>query len=486
MLEASRRKFLGASLIGAGTALHGLGACDSGARLTVKGQGMLRRIPTLPKGLVEATSFPLIEAIHGRRSRRFARGASIPDGPLAFTSKHAPSPLTELEQMLLLTTVAGNTGWSNLIPYNRNYLPRIPNYASGAGGRTFPSCAGFQIAEFFYTDDNGVYFLPTRDMPAVDARIGTDETDLQAYLDAHKQRIVQIADGRLHIPAQAQHLEMHNEWCTNVPGSTLIIPVADLAQHVLLVLCYLVQNGACVYDDINRRPIPGMEAFRHLVDIDNPYPLSYVEQTSHVEVTVELSCACYSGALMLQAMGLGGWMYDGINPFSVLGASGDPAVPGLGFRSELIDGLPLPHVTGLDGILEGHCPPHFADMRAAVEAVVRRKFGPGGPYHEATPGPYRETDAVRRSGVPINDEFVECVTTMAQYAYDTFGRFPATVPAIFTLMYLQAHRLDTEFYDTHFKPGAYLRTHADNAANWACSPAHAAGRSPAACRRTDT
>jgi len=29
---------------------------------------------------------------------------------------------------------------------------------------------------------------------------------------------------------------------------------------------------------------------------------------------------------------------------------------------------------------------------------------------------------------------------------DTFGRFPATVPAIFTLMYLQAHWLEIVFY----------------------------------------
>jgi hypothetical protein len=31
-------------------------------------------------------------------------------------------------------------------------------------------------------------------------------------------------------------------------------------------------------------------------------------------------------------MGLGGWMYDGLDRHTVLGASGDPNVPGLGFR----------------------------------------------------------------------------------------------------------------------------------------------------------
>ena len=108
----------------------------------------------------------------------------------------------------------------------------------------------------------------------------------------------------------------------------------------------------------------------------------------------------------------------------------------------MLAGQPLPHVTGLEGVFEGHCPPHFKDMRAAVESVVTRKFGSGGPFNKETDGPYKESAAVRDSAAPMGEEFVDCVTTMAQYIYDKFGRFPATVPAIFNLMYLQAHQLD--------------------------------------------
>ncbi len=169
---------------------------------------------------------------------------------------------------------------------------------------------------------------------------------------------------------------------------------------------------------------------------------------------------------MLQPLGLGGWMYDGINPFSVLGASGDPTVPGLGFSSFTIKGQPLQVVTGLPGVFEGHCPPHFPDMRAAVEAVVARKYGPCGPFNAGTPGQYKETGAVRGAAAPTDDSFVECVVTMADYIHETFGRFPATVQPIHVLMYLQAHRLDTEFYDAKFAAGAYLRTHADHERNW--------------------
>ena len=171
MLDTTRRRLLGTTLVGAGALLTGLGLAR-GETLTTRGKIMLDAYPTPPAGLVEAATFPLIEAIHGRRSRRFARGATIPNGPLAFASRHAPEPLDPLEQMLLIATIAGNTGWAELFAHHPDYAGRLPNYTTAAGGRSFPSSAGFNTSEFFFTDDSGVYFLPTRDMtpPAVAGR----------------------------------------------------------------------------------------------------------------------------------------------------------------------------------------------------------------------------------------------------------------------------------------------------------------------------
>jgi hypothetical protein len=42
--------------------------------------------------------------------------------------------------------------------------------------------------------------------------------------------------------------------------------------------------------------------------------------------------------------------------------------------------------TGLPGVFEATCPPYVSDMREAVEKVVERKYGTGGPFHAATPG----------------------------------------------------------------------------------------------------
>ena len=39
------------------------------------------------------------------------------------------------------------------------------------------------------------------------------------------------------------YMEGHNTWIANHEGSTFVIPVGDLAQHVLATICYFTQNG---------------------------------------------------------------------------------------------------------------------------------------------------------------------------------------------------------------------------------------------------
>ncbi len=112
----------------------------------------------------------------------------------------------------------------------------------------------------------------------------------------------------------------------------------------LAAICYYLQNGQCFYGDIHGEQIEGIERFRRLCDIDHPLPVS----------------SCYAGMLILQAMGLGGWMYDSIDPCSVLGASGNPEVPGLGFRYDTDGRWPPP------------IPPAFP---ASLRATPRRTTG---------------------------------------------------------------------------------------------------------------
>ena len=55
-------------------------------------------------------TYPLLSALANRRSRRFAKGASLDGGPLAFRSVAAPEPLTREEEASLAFAAAGITG----------------------------------------------------------------------------------------------------------------------------------------------------------------------------------------------------------------------------------------------------------------------------------------------------------------------------------------------------------------------------------------
>lgn len=416
--------------------------------------------------LDEVLKFPLIEALLGRRSRRFALGCEMPTGPLAFKSTKEPLPLDGLEETLVLLAVCGTSGWHHLLMGSPVYAPYLANYSSAAGGRTFPSSAGFHMSDVFFTNDTGTYFLSTRDAAPIFDNINVGNFSVDELVAAHRGRIRKLSSERLVIPRAFPHMEGHNFWIANKPGTTLVIPVADLAQQFIANLCYLLQSGYVIYDDYNKRQLPGIARFGHRADLKNPYPLSYVEQITLMESTVELSTACYAGTLMLQALGLGGWMYNGIDRHAVLGVSGDPAAPGLGFRYETDERWTLPNPTSLPGVFEAMCPPNYPDIRSAVEAFAKRKFGPGGPFHPRTEGVWKDTPIVR-SGVQIHDdEFKECVTLQAQYVHDTFGKIPATSPSVLCGIYLQAHHLDLEFYDHYFKPGAYLSSHARHMELW--------------------
>jgi len=414
--------------------------------------------------LADAAGFGLFAAITGRRSRRFPAGGAIPAGALAYTSRRPVQPLSEVERALLLSLMAGTTGWHDGIAHHPGYAPALPNYPGSATGRTMPSAAGFHTSQLLFTDDTGCYLLPTRDQPPRD--FGTIEDWISHTADSY----VRLSDSRLQLPREEPYMEGHNTWIGNHPGSLLAFAVADLAEHLLENLWFFAANGYRVTDDINGRDIPGLQEFSALAHYDDPVPLSFVEQYSLTEASAELSIAAHNGALGLQAMGLGGWIFDGLDRVSVLGGSGDPRAPGFGFVADddprsVPSGQTQPNVTGLPGHFETLSPPHVASVAEGVNKLVARKFGPGGPSHAETAGPWTDTSRVRGSALPP-DGIAELVTLQASYIYDTFGKLPGTVPTVHVLMYLQAQHLDTDFYDELYGPGSYLRTHAEHQARW--------------------
>ena len=118
-----------------------------------------------PPGFQDMISFGFMDALLGRRSRRFFMGAEIPDGVFAYNSRHKPLPLTDLEKILIVSACGGNTSWHHMIYRAARYAPHLSNYAGAAGGRVFPSAAGFHTSQIFFTDDEIKIVSDTRRDP---------------------------------------------------------------------------------------------------------------------------------------------------------------------------------------------------------------------------------------------------------------------------------------------------------------------------------
>ena len=72
---------------------------------------------------------------------------------------------------------------------------------------------------------------------------------------------------------------------------------------------------------------------------------------------------------MLQAIGLGSWAFDGMDWMVVLGASGDPKIPGFGFRYDTNERWLCRILLVCRGVFEAYCPPHYRNMSEAVELL---------------------------------------------------------------------------------------------------------------------
>lgn len=419
--------------------------------------------------LTDLLAFPLMDAIGGRRARRFGMGMSIPSGPLAFTSAAEPAPLARLERDLLIAAGTGVTGWNFGVPFGPDQPESHAHYTQRFTGRTAPTAAGIGTPVLFSTDDQGAYLTNTRDVTPSAVNEFTDGVDsLQRIVDLCRRRTETLSNRRLDLPANPPHMLPPNQWMVNVPGSTLFMPVGDASEQLLGFLAIALSNGNFVVDDLARRPAGDLAPFVRsgLLDEAKIAPLSVLQQMAYEGNVAELSFMGHNIVLTLQAMGLGGLFFNGVNRWSVLGAFAADGIQGLGFRFVDDERWTLPNPVGLDGRYEALCPPYQPDMRAAARVYVERKFGPAGTYDPATPGPWKDSKAVKHGVAPYTDEFVSCLGEVAQYVYDTYGRFPSTSTTIVLTGYVQAVHIDVEYYDTHYQPGAYLETHRDHWQRW--------------------
>ncbi|MCW5623829.1 MAG: hypothetical protein KIT73_03820 [Burkholderiales bacterium] len=418
-------------------------------------------------GAHDLRSFSLLEALFGRRSRRFGAGMEIPDGPLAYRSKLPPQPLSEAERTILIAAAAGISGLNFGIPYTESgSADKLSNYCVRPVGRTYPSGAATYGSELLITDDSGSYITRFRDLDAEGIQTYRGPNDLAGLIAWLRPHIIRLSDTRVELPREYPHISAHNRWVANQPGSTLFVPVGDQIDAFFNRLWIALGEATTVSDPVTGRLFgePGALIAAGQLMPERALPLPVLEASSRSSLISELSIAAYNVHLLLQAFGLGGWLYSGINPVSLLGGFANHGVPGFGFRFR--DGAFGPEPVGLDGQFEPLVPPYVHDLREAAERFAARKFGPNGNYSPTRPGPFRDNAHVKANADRYSDAFVTYLGSVAQDIHETYGRFPSTVSPVTIAAFTQAHHIDLEFYDRFYADGAYLRTHAAHDATW--------------------
>ena len=112
-------------------------------------------------GLDALAERPLLTSIWRRRTHRVSRGSSIEAGSMSWTSSEPRTPLTELEEAVLisLTGCTGLTMPDRPFADPRDHKPIMAKPNLNMAGRTAGSPDNAQGTHFFMINDTGTYFL---------------------------------------------------------------------------------------------------------------------------------------------------------------------------------------------------------------------------------------------------------------------------------------------------------------------------------------
>ena len=440
---------------------------------------------TVSKDSADWSAYGLFDALRDRRSRRFGLGMRL-DEPLAFASERAAVPLTEAEQAILAFAACGITGPA----LNDLSLAaaRGGSIMSGIAGRTVGSVDAVHTVALFVIDDATTQMVrrPSELAPP-EIRGLTELAQRGDYVAAYRRSRVRVRDGRAQGPAGPPLNVEINRWAINAPGSTCFLPVGETAFAVINVLLELFSEHHRFFllDERANYAPAGIKQFArrrggHLDPDVRHGTVATIEAFERVMaelIAIEHGMVLQNLALACEALGLGGcpsfaaldapWLETlGFKTVQLplSRSSGVPRPVRLGLRLMRRD-VPVALPIGLDGadgtpLLRTCSPPNQPSMRAAVESVVERKFGPDGLYRaRAREGAWRDPARVAAGSGGIGSEAIEATVAYCEYVYQRYGRFPAYLAPYHAIMAFQANHLDVEFYERHYQPEAIRDAH---------------------------
>ena len=431
----------------------------------------------------DVRSYALLDALAGRRSRRFAKGMKLNGGPLMYGSLHPPAPLTGEEEAALAFAACGVTGYALAeLPYQTGLTPDAGggNIMKQFVGRTAPSADALHTVTVFVTNDEGTWMLRRpQDFPSTEIAGLVKASRERQLAELYERSRVRLADKRIDVPRELPYVPPFNRWSANVPGSTYFIPVNELTALYLNILlsCFGSDFNYFVVDERNGYRPAGIGRFArsrggslHDDPRDGRFmTVGFLESWLFELAAVEQGAVVQNLGLMGQALGLGGFPHFAAHPFGWTQA--------LGFRMEeprfsrTIAASPLlklalrasgkdillPTAVGLESdgqtLIKPYCPPYYSGMKEAVLAFLDSKFAPQrGSFRDggATTA-WRDGTRVQ-AGIPEYPKAaIEATIEYCEYVYGRYGRFPAACGPFRTVLAYQAHRLDPDFYKQFYR-----------------------------------
>ena len=436
-------------------------------------------------GLDALLERPLLTSIWQRRTHRMSRGSSIEAGSMSWSSNEPRTPLTELEEAILVSL----TGCTGLTMPDRPFFdprdgqPIMAKPNLNMAGRSAGSPDNAQGTSFFLINDTGTYFLRKLPPPADGSSSAFDPAALIARAAASKVKLldhrVDVAEGKRDFPAYLDS----NRFLSNLEGTTLLLPVVDLSRQYINGLMYLLtQPEGCrptIVDDRNFYRPAGVKKWVRsgFLNKDIKLPLGTIWA---MRTQIEADLLLQNLMLAADAMGLGAWIHASIAPPILLGdpkfkrtygamLGFDWSVPKWRFADILRWQIPLPwyakvraNTIGLrhkgEHLMKAMCPPNYDSMAEAVDAVVADKFGAEGIYSDKAVfdriylDKYGEKYLAEASN--YGADVIACTRDICTYIYETHGRFPAHCDTIHVPgVWLQAHHVENSYYEQFFRDG---------------------------------
>src|SRR5947209_11100926 len=178
-------------------------------------------------GLKDLFSYPLMQAMQDRRTRRVAQGVSLNSADLSHSSANAPSPLSPIEEAILIAA----TGVTGAVMHDGPLikptgLPELGTPFLNSVGRAAASADNAQETSMFMMNDGGTWLIQRprgqagidllRDIPA--RWEDRSEADWIAMAKAVKRKVY---EERMDAPREWPYYLGWNAQHSNAPGTTI-------------------------------------------------------------------------------------------------------------------------------------------------------------------------------------------------------------------------------------------------------------------------